>query len=157
MNASVNLNIAGFNEVGTNSVQDGIVVTGEARSFDNKELDVITAAIRREFESAAFEVKSSEGVRGEINFEVDQAYHAFELPADHSTVTRAMAAIRKAGLEPTTSVVRGGLDASWLNRHGVPTVCLGMGCRKPHTKEEYLLRREFESACEIALLLALGE
>lgn len=157
MNASVNLNVAGFREVGTNSVQDGLLVTGEARSFDNDELGHITSAVRRAFANAARAVKSSEGVAGQIDFETDMAYHAFELPADHPTVARAQAAIRKAGLEPKSIVVRGGLDASWLNRHGVPTIALGMGCRKPHTKGEYLLRREFEQACVVALHLALEE
>jgi tripeptide aminopeptidase len=94
---------------------------------------------------------------GKIDFQVDPAYHAFELAADHPTVARAEAAMRGAGLEPKSIVVRGGLDASWLNRYGVPTIALGMGLRKPHTKEEYLLRREFEQASEVCLALALGE
>lgn len=155
--AVTNFNVAGFNEVGTNSVQDKLVVTGEARSFDNDELDIITGRVREIFLSATTSVISSKGVRAKINFEVDEAYHAFELLEDHPTVVRAAKAIRATGLEPTTLVVRGGLDASWLNRHGIPTVCLGMGCHKPHTDGEYLLLDEFYQACEVALTLALGE
>lgn len=155
--ASVNLNVVGFREVGTNSVQDELLVTGEARSFENSELEGITVQVQRAFNRAAKMIVSSDNFEGRIDFEVDRAYHAFILPADHPTVLRAARAIERAGLKPVFCVVRGGFDANWLNAHGVPTVALGMGARKAHTKEEYLLTGEFRQACEVCLALALGE
>ena len=45
-------------------------------------------------------------------------------------------------------------QASWMVRHGIPTVTLGAGQNLPHTVEEWIDLDEFDGACRLALTLA---
>jgi acetylornithine deacetylase/succinyl-diaminopimelate desuccinylase-like protein len=48
------------------------------------------------------------------------------------------------------------LDASWMNRHGVPTVTLGGGQRNVHTRNEWLDVPDYLAACRLTAALACG-
>ena len=48
----------------------------------------------------------------------------------------------------------GGLDANWLDKHGIPTVTIGAGQAEIHTIKEYVNLPEFAKGCRLALLLA---
>ena len=58
------------------------------------------------------------------------------------------------GAEPTVVVANGGLDANWLNAHGIPTVSLGCGQLNQHMVTEALAIDDYQEACRIALKLA---
>ena len=60
------------------------------------------------------------------------------------------------GREPMRVISNGGLDANWLNAHGIPTVTLGCGQVNVHTTSEMLDLAAFRDACRIALMLARG-
>ena len=60
------------------------------------------------------------------------------------------------GREPVQVVSNGGLDANWLNAHGIPTVTLGCGQMNVHMTSEMLDLAGFRDACKIALQLATG-
>jgi tripeptide aminopeptidase len=60
-------------------------------------------------------------------------------------------------LEPVRAISNGGLDANWVNAHGIPAVTLGCGQMNVHTVSEQLNLAEFRSACRIALALATAE
>ena len=62
--------------------------------------------------------------------------------------------MRAVGRESVQSVSNGGLDANWLNAHGIPTVTLGCGQMNVHTTSEMLDLPAFRDACRIALVLA---
>ena len=48
----------------------------------------------------------------------------------------------------------GGLDANWLDKHGVPTVTIGAGQYEIHTVKEYVDLPEFAEGCRLAVALA---
>ena len=61
------------------------------------------------------------------------------------------------GLEPTTVFSNGGLDANWLDKHGVPTVTIGAGQAEIHTIKEYVNLAEYEKGCRLGILMATLE
>ena len=55
-------------------------------------------------------------------------------------------AAESLGLKPTTLFSNGGLDANWLDKHGIPTVTIGAGQYEIHTVKEYVDLPEFARA-----------
>jgi tripeptide aminopeptidase len=74
----------------------------------------------------------------------------------HEFVQLAEACAKAVGRDPERAISNGGLDANWLNAHGIPTVTLGCGQMNVHTTSERLDLAAYRDACRIALLLASG-
>ena len=72
-------------------------------------------------------------------------------------VSRATRALKALGIEPIYVFSNGGLDANWLDKHGIPTVTIGAGQAEIHTIKEYVNLPEFFEGCRLALLLATLE
>jgi tripeptide aminopeptidase len=138
----------------TNVVTDRVTLKAEARSHDPKFRGQIIKAIQRAFQNAAKEVKSSAGKRGSVRIEGRLDYEAFCLDPRHECVQLAEAAVKAVGREPMRTISNGGLDANWLNAHGIPTVTLGCGQMNVHTTSEMLDLAAYRDACRIALALA---
>jgi len=138
----------------TNVVTDHVTLKAEARSHDPKFRGQIVKAIERAFAKAAKEIKSSEGKRGSVRIDGRLDYESFQLDPRHPCVQLVEAAVRLADREPMLAVSNGGLDANWLNAHGIPTVSLGCGQMNVHTTSEMLDLAAFRDACRIALALA---
>ena len=51
---------------------------------------------------------------------------------------RATKALKMLGIEPVYLFSNGGLDANWLDKHGVPTITIGAGQAEIHTIKEYV-------------------
>jgi len=140
----------------TNVVLDRLVARAEARSHDPEFLRQIVEEYRRAFSRSAAAHRNEAGRCGEVQISVDEAYTSFVLPAEAEVVQEAVAAARRAGLQPTTRIANGGLDANWFVRRSIPTVSLGCGQHEIHTTDEYLLIEEFHTACRLAMALAQG-
>jgi tripeptide aminopeptidase len=52
------------------------------------------------------------------------------------------------------AVANGGVDANWLNKHGIPTVSLGCGQLNQHMVTEQLDLDWYRDACQIGLRIA---
>ena len=65
-----------------------------------------------------------------------------------------MAAVGGIGAVPNIRAANGGLDANWMNRHGIPTVTFGAGQNEVHTTDEWINLDEYDRACALALQLA---
>ena len=138
----------------TNVVTDYVHVRGESRSHDPKFFKAITAAYKAAFERAAAAVKNSDGKAGRIKFKAHTDYHPFRIKDSLAVVKRAAAAIAEGGGRPNIRTTNGGLDANWMNRHGIPTVTFGAGQNEAHTVDEWIDLNEFERACALAVRLA---
>lgn len=138
----------------TNVVTERVTLRAEARSHDPKFRERIVREIERAFERAVKEVKSSDGKRGTVTFDGRLDYESFALDGRSPCVQIAEAAVTAVGLEPVRAVSNGGLDANWINAHGIPTVSLGCGQLNVHTTAERLDIKTFENACRIALRIA---
>jgi tripeptide aminopeptidase len=140
----------------TNVVTDRVSLKAEARSHSPKFRGQIIKAIEKAFTHAAKEIQSSEGKRGSVLIEGRLDYEAFLIDPKSECVQAAEAAVTAAGRQPQKAVSNGGLDANWLNAHGIPTVTLGCGQMNVHMTSEMLDLPAFRDACRIALRLATG-
>jgi tripeptide aminopeptidase len=138
----------------TNVVMAELRAEGEARSYSARFLTMILKKIRSEFERAAKRRRSSDGRRARVSFARQSIYRTFDLGEGSPVVAEAARAVKAAGLRPKTVRQFGGLDANWLNAHGLPTVTLGTGAHDPHQVGEWLDVREYVKGCEVAVRLA---
>ena len=138
----------------TNVVTDKVIVRAEARSHDPVFRKKIIARIEEAFRKAAAEVKSSDGKTGKVTIDGRLDYESFKLDDKSPCVKLAAEAIKAAGHQPEFAISNGGVDANWLNAHGIPAVTLGCGQMNVHTVSERLDLAMFRSACQIACSLA---
>lgn len=141
----------------TNVVTDYVRITGEARSPEAAFAAAIAQGYREAFATAQAEVKDSDGATAEVKFNSKASYPPFKVADDALAVKHAKRAAESIGLKPITLFSNGGLDANWLDKHGVPTVTIGAGQYEIHTIKEYVNLREFADGCRLAVALATLE
>jgi tripeptide aminopeptidase len=142
--------------VATNVVNDYVLIRGESRSQDLRFARTITAAYRQAFRQAASRVRDDRGRAARVRFQARLDYYPFQLGPEAPVVRFALAAAARAGRPAVVRVGKGGLDANWLVRHGIPTVTFGAGQNNIHTTEEYVNLADFEGGCRLALQLAIA-
>lgn len=138
----------------TNVVTDYAFIKGEARSPESAFATKIATGYKEAFAKARSEVKDSGGAMAEMTFSQKPAYPPFKLDDKEPLVQRATKALKMLGIEPTYIFSNGGLDANWLDKHGIPTITIGAGQEEIHTIKEYVDLPEFAKGCHLALLLA---
>jgi tripeptide aminopeptidase len=138
----------------TNVVTDYAWMRGEARSPELSFAAEIAEAFGRAFEEARQAVKATDGAMAEVKYTHVKAYPPFRLADDSPAVTRAAKALEALGLKPKLVFSPGGLDANWLDKHGIPTVTISAGQREVHTVKEYVELDEYVTGCKIAVLVA---
>ena len=141
----------------TNVVTDYAYLRGEARSPSAAFATTIAEGYRGAFTRAQQEVKDHDGATAEVIFTHEAAYPPFKLDEGSPVVTRATTVLKTLGLEPNYVFSPGGLDANWLDQHGVPTVTIGSGQAEIHTVKEYVNLPQFAEGCRIAILMATLE
>ncbi|WP_353643007.1 M20/M25/M40 family metallo-hydrolase [Mesorhizobium sp. WSM2239] len=141
----------------TNVVTDYAYIRGEARSPDAAFATKIAEGYKEAFANAKAAVVDHEGETAEVKFSHVAAYPPFKLEEDTPIVKRATRALAMLGIEPTYLFSNGGLDANWLDRHGIPTVTIGAGQAEIHTVKEYVNLAEYEKGCRLGLLMATLE
>ena len=73
---------------------------------------------------------------------------------DPRCVNRAIAAIKKLGLTPSISPIRGGTDGAWLTQMGLNTPNLGTGGYNCHGPYEFACLEEMENVVKILIEIA---
>jgi tripeptide aminopeptidase len=138
----------------TNVVTDYTFVKGEARSPELTFASKIVDGYEQAFAKAKAEVTDTEGDTAKVTFRRQVSYPPFELGRDTPVVKRATRALEALGIEPNYLFSNGGLDANWLDQHGVPTITIGAGQAEIHTIKEYVNLDEYEKGCRIGVLMA---
>jgi tripeptide aminopeptidase len=141
----------------TNVVTDYVHIHGESRSHDAKFTREIVKAYKDAFTAAADVVTDDQGKKAKVKFTSRLDYHPFRLKETAPVVKAARSRVTQAGLTPNLRVGNGGLDANWINRHGIPTVTFGAGQNAIHTVDEWVDVPEFLQGCRVALALAEGD
>lgn len=141
----------------TNVVTDYTYIKGEARSPELTFATKIVNGYEEAFARARSEVKDHEGETADVTFRRQPAYPPFELGKDTPVVKRATEALKMLGIEPTYLFSNGGLDANWLDKHGIPTITIGAGQARIHTINEYVNLTEYEKGCRLGLIMATME
>lgn len=138
----------------TNVVTDYVAIKGEARSPKADFATRIAIAYKDAFAAAQLEVKDAKGATSDVMFTHAPSYPPFNLREDSPVTLRAAKAIQMLGLEPTFVFSNGGLDANWIDKHGIPTVTFGAGQREIHTVSEYIELSDFAEGCRLAITIA---
>ena len=141
----------------TNVVTDYVYIKGEARSPESAFAAQIAEGYRDAFAKAKAAVVDHEGDTAEVKFSHVKSYPPFKLEEDTPVVKRATKALKMLGIEPNYLFSNGGLDANWLDKHGIPTITIGAGQAEIHTIKEYVNLPEFEKGCRIGVLMATLE
>lgn len=141
----------------TNVVTDYAFIKGEARSPNAAFAATISEAFDAAFKKAQAEVTDSDGDVAKVKFSHVTSYPPFELGQDSPIVKRATRALEALDIKPAYLFSNGGLDANWLDKHGIPTVTIGAGQAEIHTIKEYVNLGEFEKGCRIGILMATLE
>ncbi len=138
----------------TNVVTDYAFLKGEARSPDAAFAVAIGDGYRAAFAKAQAEVKDHEGDTAKVKFTQTTAYPPFRLDDTAAVVKRATRALEALGIVPNYVFSNGGLDANWLDKHGIPTVTIAAGQAEIHTVKEYVNLPQYADGCRIAVLMA---
>jgi tripeptide aminopeptidase len=114
------------------------------RDFDRVLLEQHEALLRGLADQIA-----AEEPRAQVSFERRQQYLNMRefLRDDPRPVEKAEAAIRREGIEPKRTLIRGGTDGSRLTEMGLPTPNLFTGGRDYHSEREWLCVQEMGAAC----------
>ncbi|MBB3316743.1 tripeptide aminopeptidase [Rhizobium sp. BK181] len=138
----------------TNVVTDYAFIKGEARSPEAAFATKIANGYKEAFAKAQSEVTDYQGDKAEVKFSHKPSYPPFELGKDTPIVKRATKALQMLDIEPVYVFSNGGLDANWLDKHGVPTITIGAGQAEIHTIKEYVNLKEYEKGCRLGVLMA---
>ena len=126
-------------------------ITLIARDFDDLTLDAHVALVRR----LAEEVVASEP-RARLAVDVREQYRNMRVHLDAvPEVTEAAAeAIRREGIEPIRTQIRGGTDGSIMSARGLPTPNLFTGGHEYHSVREWASLPEMAAASAVVVHLA---
>ncbi len=88
--------------------------------------------------------------RAKIDVEVKESYRNMKLVLDKhpQVVENALEAIKRAGLKPRKSLIRGGTDGARLSFMGLPTPNIFTGGHNFHSKKEWISIQDMEKAVE---------
>ena len=106
-------------------------------------------------EKIAAELRAAEP-RAEVSLTFREQYRnmRYWLEDDPQPVEFAREALRRAGFEPRSKVIRGGTDGSVLTARGLPTPNLFCGMHEVHSEREWVSLQDMTKSVETLLHLA---
>jgi tripeptide aminopeptidase len=121
-----------------------------------RDFDTARLADRAEVIRAAARTVTAEFPQASIDVEVIKQYRnmADGLKKEPRALAFAQEAMRRAGLEPKLTIVRGGTDGSRLTEMGLPTPNLSCGEHNPHSPLEWTCLEEMQTAVRVLVELA---
>jgi tripeptide aminopeptidase len=119
------------------------VVTFIARDHDDAKLEEHVALIRQLAEEVV-----AEEPRARVSTEVEESYRNMRQVLDRhpDVVAAAEEAIRRAGVEPKRTIIRGGTDGARLSELGLPTPNLFTGGQDYHSVREWASVQDMAAA-----------
>ena len=122
---------------------EACVVTLILRDHDREKLAVHERLVRELAKAAAAAHPGSS-----VAIEVAEQYRNMkEYLREHPRVVEAaQEAVRRAGLEPTMQIIRGGTDGSRLSERGLPTPNLFTGGHDYHSRYEWICVQDMGAA-----------
>ena len=132
----------------TNGTSEKVEFVAILRNFSREKLEELDAKIydiqkqlSNKYPTAKIDVQITE------QYENMKAY----VDKDPRPVKKAEAAIRKMGLEPKFTRIKGGTDGATFSKMGLVTPNLGTGSGNHHGRFEFLCVQDFEKMIEIVL------
>ncbi len=96
--------------------------------------------------------------RARIDIAITKQYRNMRdgLGREPRALSKAIEAVKNAGLEPELSIIRGGTDGSVLTERGLPTPNLSAGQHNPHSPLEWTCLEEMQQAVNVLVELAIA-
>jgi len=138
----------------TNIVTEEVYLKGEARSLRNEKLAKQTAHMKSCFEAAIKHfTKRIDGktVKPTVKFVPFQRYGAVSVSKQHPLVKLLIKVARKEKVLLRAGASGGGCDANVMSGYGFTLPNMGIGGRNCHTVQEYLVLKEFFTACRLVM------
>lgn len=120
------------------------------RDFEEKSLKEKEIFVKRTVD------KASERYPGaKIDFQVIESYRNMKTVLDRypEVIEKAEKAVRKTGIEPVQTLIRGGTDGARLSFMGLPTPNLFTGGHSFHSRFEWIALEDMEKATEVIVHL----
>lgn len=129
----------------TNIVCGQVKIRAEARSRNEKKLDVQIEHMRECFEKAVLKFG------GTFDFKVECEYPAFSIDEDDSIITVLKRAADNSGIELKLGPTGGGGDINIMSGNGVKCIGLSVGMNKVHSVEEEIIVGDLVGSAEFLL------
>ena len=118
------------------------------RNFSREKLE--------ELDKLIYQIKddmSAKYPKAKIQVEIVEQYANMKayVEKDPRPVNKAVAALKKLGIEPVFSRIKGGTDGATFSKMGLVTPNLGTGSGNHHGRYEYLAVQDFEKMIDIVL------
>lgn len=131
----------------TNIVCDRVEIKAEARSREQKKLDLQVAHMKECFEKAA------EAFEGSVDFSAELAYPSFNISEDARIISILRKSAVESGVELILKGTGGGSDTNIYNGNGIESVNISAGMDKVHTVEEQILIDDLVKAAEFLICI----
>lgn len=116
----------------TNVICDKLEINAEARSRNQRKLEMQTQHMKKCLEDAAAKFG------GLAEFDAKLEYPAFEIKEDQPIIPILRKAAQKTGIELILEATGGGSDTNIINGKGIQAVDLSVGMDKVHSVEEQI-------------------
>lgn len=128
-----------------NGVPDHVTFLAECRSLVHdkaqKLADKMEKTIRQQVEAAG----------ATVEIKVDNLCKAVDIPEDSWTVEVSKKALKKVGVEATTTFITGFTDASIYNNMNIEVAVVGIGAQLEHSCDEHIHVADMEKALGMVL------
>ncbi|HUT86135.1 MAG TPA: M20/M25/M40 family metallo-hydrolase, partial [Elusimicrobiales bacterium] len=143
----------------TNVVMPEITLKAEARSHNTAKLNKQVKYIEDTFKKA---VKASRKkvdgkyISAKLDFKSKLLYPALKISNNAPIVKLIITAAKSQNIKMVTEKINAGADANVLYSHGISTPDIGLGMRKYHSTDEYLVLKDFFDCAKIVIALVLS-
>lgn len=137
----------------TNVVPKEVLVKGELRSHNTRDLEETKKAI---FETAEAIARQNGAL---IEISGQEEYIAFRIDEDEPLLRFLDGVYKDCGIEPVHTQTGGGSDANIFNQRGIKAINLSTGMQKVHSTDEHIYIKDLYNGSLIVLktITAFGE
>lgn len=129
-----------------NGSSESAVLEMILRDFDREKLNKRDEQLRKIVKDI-----QTKWPKAKINLEIREQYENMEpyVKKDPRPLNVAMDAMRRLGMTPKSTKIRGGTDGATMSKMGLVTPNLGTGSANHHGRYEYLVIQDFEKMIEL--------
>lgn len=123
-----------------NGVPETAKFLAECRSLDHDKAEKLADEMK------TIIIKEVEDYGAGAEVTVDNLCKAVDIPEDSWTVEISKKALKKAGVDATTTFITGFTDASIYNNHGIEMAVVGIGAKLEHSLDEHIYVEDMNKA-----------
>jgi tripeptide aminopeptidase len=128
-----------------NGVPDKTTFMAECRSLNHEKAQKLA----EEMEQIIREQVESMGAT--VDIKIENLCKAVDIPEDSQTVKLSIEALKRVGVDATTTFITGFTDASIYNNKGIEMAVVGIGAQMEHSTEEHIHVKDMEKALAMIL------